>query len=315
MKHFLQDSDFTQAEIGAIFERATAMKRHRAASAPLLEGQSWGMMFYKNSTRTRISFDVGLHELGAHPVMLDVSRSQLSRGESVADTARVMSRYLHGLVIRCHEHELIEAFAQHGSIPVVNALTDFLHPCQAYTDYFSMVEHFAPKADTAEAMLEQLRGLKVAFLGDAGSNMANSLALTGAILGAEVVVCGPEKFAPGKRIQKALTEVGGSGKVRYTADVAEAVQGAQVLYTDVWVSMGDEAEKEQRQREMGPYSVTAGLMAQAASNAIFMHCLPAHPGEEVAAEVLESPASIVFDQAENRLHVQKAILAALQSAS
>jgi len=295
-----------------VFTRALSLKHDRLGSDKPLAGQSWGLLFFKNSTRTRVSFEVGLHELGAHPVVLDVSRTQIARSESVADTARVLSRYLHGLIVRCHGHDVVETFAAQGSIPVVNALTDFLHPCQVFADYFTIAEKRTAGCaqPTGKDLLDALRGLKLAFFGDTNSNMANSLALAGAHFGAEVVLCGPERWAPGEAIRSLMGEAG-LGEPNFTTDPDAAADGADVIYTDVWVSMGTEEGASERAAAFRPYAVDAALMARAKPGAWFMHCLPAHPGEEVTQAVLDSEASIIFDQAENRLHVQKAILTEL----
>ncbi|MFN7340607.1 MAG: ornithine carbamoyltransferase [Opitutia bacterium] len=310
MRHFLKESDLTRDEVAAVFATAAALKAGRGRhTPPALARQSWGLLFFKKSTRTRVSFQVGVHELGGQPVMLNADDLQLSRGETVADTARVLSRYLHGMVIRCHDHALLEEFARAGTMPVVNALSDFLHPCQLLTDMFTLAERWAP--GRPETYADALRGRKVAFLGDTACNMGNSYVLAGALLGVEVALSGPKGYAPGPEIQELLRREKLAPTWSFSEDPEAAVRGADMVTTDVWVSMGMEAEKERRLREMEPYRVTSRLMALAKPGAPFMHCLPAHPGEEVAQEVLDSPASIVFDQAENRLHVQKAVLAHL----
>lgn len=308
MPHFLKETDFDKAAIQRIFAQAHDMKVDRFGTPALLDRQSWGMLFYKNSTRTRVSFEVGINELGAHPVTLNVGNMQIKRGESTADTAKVLSRYLHGLVIRCYDHEILETFAAEGSVPVVNALSDFLHPCQIYTDMFTLAERWAGGRDDLAA---SLAGKKLAFLGDTASNMANSWLLGGAHLGMEISLGGPAGFEPGEGILALLAKEKLSDKFTFSSDPLEAVKGADVVYTDVWVSMGDEAQAEARIAEMQPYAVTSELMSVAKPGACFMHCLPAHPGEEVTQDVLDSPSSIIFDQAENRLHVQKAILGEL----
>lgn len=310
MPHFLKETDFDKEAVQRIFAQALEMKVNRAETPNLLDRESWGMLFYKSSTRTRVSFEVGIHELGAHPVILNVGNMQIKRGESTADTAKVLSRYLHGLVIRCFDHSVLEAFATEGSVPVVNALTDFLHPCQIYTDMFTLAERWS---GGSYDLVESLAGKKLAFLGDTASNMANSWLLGGAHLGMEISLGGPAGYEPGEEILSLLEKEGLSDRFTFSSDPLEAVKDADVLYTDVWVSMGDEAEAEARLAKMQPYAVTADLMAAAKPDAYFMHCLPAHPGEEVTQEVLDSPASIIFDQAENRLHVQKAILGELVS--
>ncbi|MGA0134753.1 MAG: ornithine carbamoyltransferase [Opitutales bacterium] len=312
MRHFLKETDLTPAEIAGVFAAAARMKSGRGSEAAALARQSWGLLFFKKSTRTRVSFQVGVHELGGQPVMLNADDMQLSRGEAVGDTARVLSRYLHGMVVRCHEHALLEEFASSGSMPVVNALSDFLHPCQFLTDMFTLAERFAP--GRPEQYASSLKGRKVAFLGDTSCNMANSFVLGGAALGVEVARAGPAGHEPGEAIRAQLRRDGLAGTFSFSTDPAAAVRGADMVYTDVWVSMGMESEKAERLRAMRPYQVDAGLMSLAKPSAYFMHCLPAHPGEEVSAEVLSGAQSIVFDQAENRLHVQKAVLAHLASA-
>jgi ornithine carbamoyltransferase len=311
MRHFLKETDFTAAETAEVFVRAARMKSGRGTESPALARQSWGLLFFKKSTRTRVSFQVGVHELGGQPVMLNADDMQISRGETVADTARVLSRYLHGMVIRCHEHSLLEEFAASGSMPVVNALSDFLHPCQFLTDMFTLAERLAP--GRPEAYLDSLRGRKVAFLGDTSCNMANSFVLGGAAFGLEVALAGPAGYEPGEQVRAQLKKDGLAPTFSFSVDPAAAVKGADMVYTDVWVSMGMEAEKAERLRTMQPYQVNQKLMSLAKPSAWFMHCLPAHPGEEVSADVLQGPRSIVFDQAENRLHVQKAVLAHLAS--
>lgn len=308
-RHLLTETDFTADQVRELLVLARRLKGGRGDPAHrLLEGQSWGMIFFKHSTRTRVSFEVGLHELGAHPLVLDQSALQLSRGETVADTARVLSRYLHGLIIRCHEHRLLEEFARWGAVPVVNALSDFAHPCQIFSDLLTLAESWeAPKDDPLAA----LRGRKLAFFGDIGCNMANSWVLAGTLVGLEIVLCGPAAYRPGAALDAMLERHGLPRTYTVTEDPQAAATGADVLYTDVWVSMGMEAEKEARLREMAPFQVNAALLAAAHPRALFLHCLPAHAGEEVTQEVLDAPASVIFRQAENRLHAQKAILTLL----
>jgi ornithine carbamoyltransferase len=310
MRHFLKETDLSPAEVAGVFATAAAMKHGRGRhTPPSLARQSWGLLFFKKSTRTRVSFQVGVHELGGQPVMLSADEMQLSRGESVADSARVLSRYLHGMVIRCYDHATLEEFVKHGTVPVVNALSDFLHPCQLYTDLFTLAERWS--GGDAGKMVECLRGKKIAFLGDTACNVANSFVLGCAHLGIELVLSGPKGFEPGPEIRAQLKKDGLKENFTFTSDPVEAVRGADMVTTDVWVSMGMEAEKAERLRIMQPYQVNAALMKLAKPGAYFMHCLPAHPGEEVSLEVLEGPQSIVFDQAENRLHLQKALLAHL----
>ena len=310
MRHFLKETDLSLAEIQSIFAQAALLKSQRGQTQSHdLAQQSWGLLFFKKSTRTRVSFQVGVHELGGLPVMLNADDMQISRGETVADTAKVLSRYLHGMVIRCHEHKLLEDFAQCGTMPVVNALSDFLHPCQFMTDMFTLAERWSK--GKAENFASSLKGRKVAFLGDTACNMANSFILGDAALGVEIALAGPAGYEPTVEIKQQLKKDGLKETFTFTTDAAAAVKGADMVYTDVWVSMGMEAEKAERLKTMQPYQVNSKLMSLAKPDAYFMHCLPAHPGEEVTAEVLASPQSIIFDQAENRLHVQKAILAHL----
>ena len=218
-KHFLRDTDFSQAEIAEIFGLASSFKQHRYGSTPpTLQGQSWGLIFFKNSTRTRVSFDVGVSELGGHPVVLNAQQPQIGRGETVADTAKVLSRYLHGVVIRCFEHSYLDEFAAHATIPVINGLSDFLHPCQTFTDYFTLAERWASNPDDLPSALV---GRKLAYFGDCASNMAYSLVLSGLVLGMEVALSGPEAFKPGPELDEALAADGRSGYT-FTTDPSEA---------------------------------------------------------------------------------------------
>ncbi|MEL0119692.1 MAG: ornithine carbamoyltransferase [Opitutae bacterium] len=307
MKHFLQESDFDCMERQEIFSMATSYKANRMHHPKPLEGQTWGMLFYKNSTRTRVSFEVGLGEIGAKVVVLDKSSMQIGRGESLADTAQVFSRYLHGLVIRSFGHEIVQDFSRFGSIPVVNALTDFLHPCQIYSDVFTLAEKWSGRGDD----LDSLKGRRLVFFGDCCCNMANSWILAASLFGIDLVLCGPESFQPQQDILDLMEAQGLEPRHTFTADAAEAASGADALYTDVWVSMGKEEESRQRIAQMKPYSVTSELMAKAKPEALFLHCMPTHPGLEVTQNVLDSDQAHLYDQAENRLHVQKAILAQL----
>jgi ornithine carbamoyltransferase len=317
MKHFLKETDFARSELPKLFALARELKRtrgKRGAPKPLA-GQTWAMIFSKSSTRTRVSFEVGIHELGGNPLFLNKNDIQLGRGETVEDTARVLSRFVHGLVVRTFDHSEVERLAASGTVPVVNALTDFLHPCQIFTDAFTMAERWA-KGTTGAKLIESLRGRKIAFLGDTACNMANSWILGANLFGMKISLAGPREFAPSAEFQAHLAKEKFSGhdaggEFQFTTDPYEAVRGADVVYTDVWVSMGKEEETKERIRVMSPYVVTGKLFAAAKQDALFMHCLPAHADEEVMREVLDNPRSIIFDQAENRLHMQKAILCAL----
>ena len=307
MHHFLKETDFTLEQAQEVFSLAKSFKANRLNCPQPLNMQSWGLLFYKSSTRTRISFEVGVNELGGFPVVLNSQNTQIGRGETIADTAKVMSGYLHGLVIRTFGHEIVEEFAAEASMPIVNGLTDFNHPCQLYTDIFTILEHLSPDAMDINA----LKGKKVAFFGDCASNMANSWIMTAAMFGMEISLTGPNGFAPEPAITEALKADGLPVDFTFTTTATEAAKDADILYTDVWVSMGDEAEAAERKAKMLPYQVTSELMALANADALFLHCLPAHAGEEVSQEVIDSPQSIIFQEAENRLHAQKAILAKL----
>lgn len=295
-KHLLTLSDLSAGEIESILQQAAALKRLRQCSgAPAsLAEKSIAMIFSKSSTRTRVSFEVGIHELGGHSMFFDKNDLQLGRGESVSDTAQVLSRYVHGVVIRTHAHEEIEVFAQNASIPVINALTDRYHPCQLLADMQTIIEYQGG-----------LQDVQVCYLGDGASNMANSWILAARMMGMNLRIGAPKSYQPAQEIVNAAT---GPGTVRITDDPQEAVSGAQFLYTDVWVSMGFEEEKAERLQRLAPYQLNAELLAQAAPGARVMHCLPAYRGQEITAEVLDGPASIIWDEAENRLHAQKAVM-------
>ncbi len=309
MRHFLQETDFSRDEVAQIFALARRFKQERGHHERPLAGQTWAMIFAKSSTRTRVSFEVGIHELGGNPLFLNANDIQIGRGEPISDTAKVLSRFVHGLVVRTYAHADLVGLAQHGGRPVVNALTDFLHPCQIYTDAFTAAERWAgPNGD----LFASLQGRKVAFLGDTGFNMANSWILGGNLLGMKVALGGPASDGPGREIRELAAKAGGT--FHFTSDPHEAVAGADIVYTDVWASMGQESESAERQRRMMPFQVDKKLFEAAKPDALFMHCLPAHAGEEVAQEVLDHPRCVIFDQAENRLHVQKAILAMLARA-
>jgi ornithine carbamoyltransferase len=286
-RHFLTGEELTAADQRELLERAIELKRDRLSSRAL-EGRSVALVFDKPSTRTRVSFDVGIHELGGHPVVLRQGELQLARGESPRDVALVLSRMVHAIGIRTGPHELVEELARHASIPVINMLTHEHHPCQALADLMTLRERFGT-----------LEGLKLAYVGD-GNNMARSLLIAGRIAGVEVAVASPQELS--------LPETP-------AVDPAEAARGAHALYTDVWVSMGDEADADRRRELLAPYRIDAELLAQARDDAIVLHCLPAHPGEEITEEVLYGERSAAWDQAENRLHAQKALLEHLLSAA
>nr|CCC55645.1 ornithine carbamoyltransferase [uncultured archaeon] len=283
-----------RSDVEAIYSLADRLKASPLSSRAL-EGRSVALLFEKPSTRTRVSFEVGVSQLGGTPIYLDYTTTQLSRGESVEDTARTLERYVDAIVARVNRHSTLERMASSVRIPVVNALSDAEHPCQALSDYYTVREK-----------LGRLEGVTLAFVGDA-TNVFNSLAILGALLGVEVRIASPRGYGPSPQLVQRVRDLGGSLTVH--EDPAEAVRGADVVYTDVFVSMGQEQEREARLRAFLPrYRVTRELMSMTGKRSIFMHCLPAHRGEEVEDAVMDSEASVVFDQAENRLHVQKALL-------
>jgi len=306
MKHFLKETDFTRQQVGEVFALARELKQQRGRKASsILAQQTWAMIFSKSSTRTRVSFEVGIHELGGNPLFLNKNDIQLGRGETIEDTAKVLSRFVHGLIVRTYDHNELERLSTAGSVPVINALTDFLHPCQIYTDAFTAAERWAgPKGD----LLASLKGRKIAFLGDTACNMANSWILGANHFGMKISLSGPQGYAPGAEFDALLAKEGFAGGYQFTHDPFEAVKDADIVYTDVWVSMGKEEESKERIRLMAPYTVTGKLFAAAKPDALFMHCLPAHAGEEVTQDVLDHPRCIIFDEAENRLHAQKSVL-------
>jgi len=290
---FIVGDELGAFELGKLLDRALELKagRRDRLGSDALAGRSVALVFQKPSTRTRVSFEVGVAELGGHPVVLRGDEMQFSRGESAADTARVLSRYVDAIAIRSGSHEQVVELAAAAEVPVVNALTPLHHPCQALADLMTLRERFG-----------RLEGLRLAYVGD-GNNVARSLAVLGELAGVEVVVAAP----PGYQLED------GHG-VKLTGDPRAAADGADALYTDVWVSMGDEDDAARRRADLAPFRLDADLLAAANDGAIVLHCLPAHPGEEIAADVLYSDSSAVWDQAENRLHAQKALLELLLSA-
>ena len=300
-KDLLSCLDINRTDMENIFDLAAKLKagRGKANQPRPLEGKSVATIFAKSSTRTRVSFDVGIYELGGHTLYLDQSKTQMGRGETVPDTAHVLERYLAGIVIRTFAQKDVEELAANAKIPVINALTDDFHPCQALTDIFTMLEH-AGKTD----------GLKLAYLGDGASNMANSLTLACKLAGVNLAIAAPEEFKPREDLLK-LNH--GSGSAVWTTSVKEAMQDADFVYTDVWVSMGFEEEAKRRMQILEPYRLDMKTLRLGKPSVKVLHCLPAHRGDEITDEVMDSPASIVFDQAENRLHVQKAIMALLMA--
>ncbi|HHU85818.1 MAG: ornithine carbamoyltransferase [Pelotomaculaceae bacterium] len=302
-RDFLSLHDFTAEEILGMIELADELKEKQKWNVPhpYLQGKSLGMIFQKSSTRTRVSFEVAMYQLGGYPLFLSAADLQLRRGESVADTARVLSRYLDGIMIRTFAHNDVKELADYASIPVINGLTDLLHPCQVLADL-----------QTIKEKKGKLSGLKLAFVGD-GNNVCNSLMFGCAKVGIDIAVATPKGYEPDEEIvylakQDALKH---GVTVEITNNPVEAVKDADVVVTDVWASMGQEAEKALRVREFTPYQVNEKLVSHARPDYIFLHCLPANRGEEVTEEVIDGPNSVVWDEAENRLHSQKALLALL----
>lgn len=284
-----------------ILEMALEVKRNPGKYARTLDGKSLGMIFEKPSTRTRVSFEVAMTQLGGHALYLSTRDLQLGRGETVEDTARVLSRYVDGIIYRGFSHDITRELARHATVPVINALDDREHPMQILADLLTILEKKGG-----------LEGLKLTYIGD-GNNVANSLALGAAMAGMHFVISCPEGYEPDEDLWREAERIAEErgGRVEIVRDPLRAAEGADVVYTDVWVSMGDEEERERRLRAFRPYQVTVEVMEAAKEDAIFMHCLPAHRGEEVAPEVIDGRWSVVFDQAENRLHAQKALLALL----
>lgn len=302
-KDLLRIDEFNGTELMELLQLAAHIKQLQKHGQPFqpLQGKTLGMIFDKASTRTRVSFEVGMYQLGGMGMFLSGKEMQLGRGEPISDTAKVLSRYVDAVMIRTFSHSYVEELAQHASIPIINGLTDLYHPCQALADMLTIWEHKG-----------KLKGIKLAYVGD-GNNVANSLVLAAVLLGLDVRVATPVGYEMESSIvQKAQQyALESGGKLLLTHDVTEAVAGADAVYTDVWTSMGFEEENEVRMKAFAQYQVNEQLVAHADSDYLFLHCLPAHRGEEVTAGVIDGPRSFIFDQAENRLHAQKAILAAL----
>lgn len=293
MKHLLSIEELSADEIETILSLAAALKKDRKASPQVLTGQQWALIFTKSSTRTRVSFEVGVRELGGQVMFLSGADIQLGRGEPIKDTARVMGRMIHGAIIRTFAQQDVVEFAQYSGIPTINALTDDEHPCQILADLQTINERFG-----------SWKGRRVAFLGDGDCNVARSWIWASARLGFELVIGAPKQFQPAADF---MARVPGN-TVTVTDDPKAAVEGIDAIYTDVWVSMGKEAESADRIEILKPWQIGADLMKHAKSEAIVMHCLPAYRGKEITEEVLEQYADVIFDQAENRLHAQKAVL-------
>lgn len=296
MKHLLSIEQLSKSEIERILQLTAELKSNRGKiSAQPLAGQTWALIFSKPSTRTRVSFEVGIRELGGDTIYLNAADAQLGRGELIKDTARVLARMIHGAVIRTYAQSDIEEFAEFSGVPTINALTDDEHPCQILGDIFTIIEKRG-----------QIAGTVVAYIGDGLSNTATSWLFAAGKLNFELRIASHKKYLPKKKL---LERAG--GRVNCTDDVATAAKDADVLYTDIWVSMGKESEEARREAELGPYWINESVVKVAKPDALVMHCLPAHRGQEIDEKTFESHARTIFDQAENRLHVQKAILVEL----
>ena len=299
--HLLSLADLSYEELIDILDIASDLKEKRARgkTSTGLKNKSLAMIFEKSSTRTRVSFEVAMTELGGHSIYLNYRDIQLGRGESVADTARVMGRYVHAIMARVYKHETLIGLSKYATVPVINGLSDLEHPCQVLADLLTIREY-----------KRKLKGLNFSWIGD-GNNVCNSAILACALTGMKITVACPEGYEPNSEILNKARDIGGT--VNVIRDPLKAAKNADILYTDVWVSMGDEEEYEQRLRDFKPYQINSKLLEQAKHDVMVLHCLPAHRGEEITAEVVDGPNSAVFDQAENRLHAQKALLLKLLS--
>jgi ornithine carbamoyltransferase len=305
MKHLISFDDLTRQEIEKIFELTKEIKKKQLNHEYYmpLKGKTLGMIFEKASTRTRVSFEVGMFQLGGHALFLSSSDLQLKRGETISDTAKTLSRYLDGIMMRTYNHQDVVNMSRYATIPVINGLTDLLHPCQVLSDIYTILEK-----------KQHLKKVKIVYIGD-GDNVANSLAEGAGKLGLNIVLCTPKSYQPNKDIlKKALRSAGVTGaRIVLSDNPREAIKNADIVYTDVWISMGKEAEEKKRLRIFRPYQINAKLLKEAKKDVMIMHCLPAYRGDEITSEVMDSEKFIGFDQAENRLHVQKAILISLLS--
>ncbi len=301
LSHLLSLADLSYAEIIAVLDCASHLKEKRARGkfSEELKSKTLAMLFEKSSTRTRISFEVAMTEIGGHAIYLNYRDMQLGRGESVADTAKVMSRYVHAIMARVYKHETLIELSNNSTVPVINGLSDLEHPCQLLADLLTIREYKG-----------KFKGLDFAWIGD-GNNVCNSAILASALTGMNITIACPSGYEPDTKIIARAKELG--GKVKIISDPYEAAKNADIISTDVWVSMGDEEEYDMRLRDFAPYQINSKLLEQAKHDVIVLHCLPAHRGEEITAEVVDGPNSAVFDQAENRLHVQKALLLRLLS--
>lgn len=305
VRHFLADDDLTPAEQAEVLELAARLKQDPYSLQPLSGPQSVAVLFDKTSTRTRFSFDAGIAQLGGHAIVVDSGASQMGKGETYQDTAAVLSRYVSAIVWRTYAHQNFLDMAETATVPIVNALSDDLHPCQILADLQTCVEHLCPEQGSAG-----LRGKRAVYMGDGDNNMANSYLIGFATAGMDITIIAPEDFQPrAEFVQRAQARAAETGATVAVTSDPGAVAGADVVITDTWVSMGMENDGLDRRTPFLPYQVNAAAMAKANPDAIFLHCLPAYRGNEVTAEVIDGPQSVVFDEAENRLHAQKALLA------
>ena len=297
---YLTGEELSAAQTLGLIEEALVQKKEtmQGKLRPALAGKNFALLFEKHSTRTRVSFEAGLSQLGANTIFLAPNDTQIARGETPADSAKVLSEYVDGIVVRTYAHARVEEIAANASVPVINGLTDLHHPCQALADFLTMREHYGT-----------LDGLKLAYLGD-GNNVLHSLLIVGALIGVDVSAACPKKYWPDSEVleQTRNTARETNAQIHVTENLEEACAGAHAVYTDVWASMGQEAENEHRQKNLAPYQVNEEVFRAAHEDAVFMHCLPAHRGEEVTADVIDGPRSVVFTQAGNRLHAQKILL-------
>jgi len=304
-RDFLWLGDYTKEELEFILKVTAQLKERYYAGEriiPVLKGKTLALIFQKPSTRTRVSFEVAMKQLGGFTITLNWNELQLGRGETIADTARVMSRYVDGIMARVYSHNDLVELAKYSIVPVINGLSDSFHPVQALSDMFTILEKKG-----------KLKGVKLVFLGDGGNNVAQSLLIASAKLGVNITISSPPKYRPSKEVLEVAEEAAkhSGSQIDFVEDPYEAVREADVIYTDVWVSMGQEKEEEMRLKELSKYQVNIELMKHAKRDTIFMHCLPAHRGQEVTDDVIDGPWSVVWDQAENRMHTQKALLALL----
>ena len=304
-KHFISIHDFSPEEVQFVFDTTKLLKveERMGIRRPILKDKTLGMIFQKSSTRTRVSFEIGMNQMGGKAIFLSANDIQLNRGETIADTARVLSRYLDGIMARVFGHDLITDLAKYSSVPVINGLSDFLHPCQAMADFYTMLEKSG-----------KLSGVKLVYIGDS-NNVSNSLMMASAKTGVHMTICSPSGYEPKPEIMKWYMEDSKEtgSTFRFTQDPADAVKDADFIYTDVWASMGQEAETEKRRQIFKNYQVNGDLLKKAPKHTLVLHCLPAHRGDEITDEVMDGPQAIVFDEAENRLHAQKAIMALTMS--